>query len=369
MAEKSSNYHMLEANGRGESQKCWEDYDLLAGNAPSLQYRLFSGIGKRLLSCPPEKAVTKGSIRLRKIIHPLFLKFWNGFLHHPQVIENSNCLKDPSGELREDKGTTLGKEPVIWACSHNFHDDGLGTLLAIRRHGYFMFGSLPIYFNTLDGIAAWLNGAILVNRRNSASKKASIPKDVRLLKMGTDLIFYPEGVWNNSPNDLILNLWPGIWRIAHETGAKVVPVVNFVDDDADPKSPIHTVVDDPIDMGSMVEKEGLAYLRDVMATWLYLMIEAYAKISRAALIGEEDPNAVWERVLRNKTRPVLPWYDWDIEIKSTYSPKENPAPDKVWEPISNIENINAGNIRDILYARHRVTVYRNEDWQHKKVDD
>ena len=99
------------------------------------------------------------------------------------------------------------------------------------------------------------------------------------------------------------------------------------------------------------------------------MLEAYAKTSRASLVGEEDPNAVWERVLRHKTRPVLPWYDWDIEIKSAYSPKEIPAQDKVWEPISNIENINAGNIRDILYAKDRITVYRNEDWQHKKVND
>ncbi len=44
------------------------------------------------------------------------------------------------------------------------------------------------------------------------------------------LIVFPEGVWNKSPNALSLELWPGIYRIACETGAKIVPIVHYIYD-------------------------------------------------------------------------------------------------------------------------------------------
>lgn len=37
-------------------------------------------------------------------------------------------------------------------------------------------------------------------------------------------MIYPEGVWNISPNKLILPLFPGVIRCADETGCEIVPV-------------------------------------------------------------------------------------------------------------------------------------------------
>ena len=41
------------------------------------------------------------------------------------------------------------------------------------------------------------------------------------------------------------------------------------------QTPIHTVIDDPIDITSMPEKEALEHYRDVLATWYYIMMEKY----------------------------------------------------------------------------------------------
>lgn len=48
---------------------------------------------------------------------------------------------------------------------------------------------------------------------------------------------------------------------------------------------IHTVVDDPIRIDDLTERQALDYLRDIMATWYYLMIEAYSKSTRAEVLG------------------------------------------------------------------------------------
>lgn len=70
----------------------------------------------------------------------------------------------------------------------------------------------------------------MMNRKVEASRRASIPKAVKAMQLGADLVVFPEGVWNKSPNKLILDLWPGIYRIACEIGAKVVPIVHYIRD-------------------------------------------------------------------------------------------------------------------------------------------
>lgn len=103
---------------------------------------------------------------------------------------------------------------------------------------------------------------------------------------GVDLLIYPEGTWNMTPNALSPDLWPGVYRIACETGAKVIPIIHYLRDNNTSKSnPIHTVVDDPIRIDDMSEQQALSYIRDIFATWYYLMIEAYSKSTRDEILG------------------------------------------------------------------------------------
>lgn len=159
---------------------------------------------------------------MSKKIHCIIKALGPYFLKSPQLLENRNFLKNPDlgGNSVPDSGIFLPDKPVIWASNHVFKDDTLATILAAKRHAYILFGSLPQFFNTLDGITAFLNGVIMTNRKVSASKKTSIAKAIRVFGYGADLMVFPEGVWNKSPNRLLLDLWPGIYRIACETGRK-----------------------------------------------------------------------------------------------------------------------------------------------------
>ena len=93
-----------------------------------------------------------------------------------------------------------------------------------------------------------------------------MPKAVRAMEMGADLFIFPEGVWNKSPNDLLIDFWPGVYRIAKETGADIIPMVHYVTDPSKKTKDniIHTVVDDPISISHLTEEEALELLKEKM---------------------------------------------------------------------------------------------------------
>lgn len=71
---------------------------------------------------------------------------------------------------------------------------------------------------------------------------------------------FPEGVWNKTPDMLILNLWLVIYRIACETGAKVVPIVHYIRNFTGKNNLIHTVADDSIRIDDFSEQAALCYV-------------------------------------------------------------------------------------------------------------
>ena len=92
-------------------------------------------------------------------------------------------------------------------------------------------------------------------------------------------------------------MWPGAYRLAKETGSKIVPVIHYL---ADPHKKykgnvIHTVVADPISIEELSEQEGIQLLRDTIATWYFLMMEKYGQSTREELLeGYENADDAWE---------------------------------------------------------------------------
>ena len=147
---------------------------------------------------------TRAGIRFRRLIHPIFPLLGEKFLSNPQVIKNRNRLMD-AASTAPDNGITLPDEPVIFCVNHHFKDDIMGAVCAVPRHAYILFGRLPAFFNTLDGVSAWLNGVVLCNRKVAASRKTSTENAIRVLQMGGNLLIFPEGVWNKTPERLLLD--------------------------------------------------------------------------------------------------------------------------------------------------------------------
>lgn len=136
--------------------------DLSAGDKPSMLFYFLTYCLGYLLSNDIARVVSENGIRARNRWNFLLKKAAGNFLTSPQYIENRNILKNPEDNT-PDTQIILPNTPVIWASNHAFKDDGLASVLAIQRHAYILFGSLPQFFNTIDGVAAWLNGGVLIN--------------------------------------------------------------------------------------------------------------------------------------------------------------------------------------------------------------
>jgi len=340
--------------------------DLLADKEPTFMFYCLIHAFGYLLKNNPDEVLSKSGVLIRRKLNILIRTLGKRFLKCPQVIENRNTLLNPDSTTK-DNDIILPHKPVIWAPNHYFKDDVLASITALTRHAYILFGSLPQFYNTFDGVTAWLNGVVMSNRKSNVSKKASLKKAITTIEYGADLLIFGEGVWNKTPNRLLLDFWPGIYRIAKETGCLVVPMAHYIEDPTNKKecNIIHTVIDDPIRIDDLSEKAGLDYLREVIATWHYLMMERYGKSTREQeLQNYKTVNDAWEQALINRVS-TTDMYDTEIEFIADYRPKEIILPETVFQPIADISNISKSNAQHIAFANNMVNIRKTEDFQRR----
>lgn len=269
-----------------------------------------------LLRNEPDKTVSPAGIRLRKLLHPLLIRVAPLFSHRHLVIVRRAQV--PSGR------------PIIFAATHGFKDDALFTLLTVRQHAYLLFGSLPQFFGSLDGISAWLNGAILVDRTDKASRHASKEKMVRALSLGANLIYYPEGTWNKSENQLVLKLFPGIYEVARRSHALVIPVATHQVEDR-----CYAILGDAFDLCAYPSPEGLEELRSRMGALKYELIERYSKADRDTLLESKTPEEYWQGVIC-RLMDEVDCYDREVEFSSAYLDRKITTPEEAFAHLQTI---------------------------------
>lgn len=346
--------------------------DLIGDDEPSKLFPILIKLFGHLLENDPNKSLSDSSMIARKYANYLLRVVGPFMLKRKQVFEDRNILMYGDNYDKNyvpkiySNDITLPTEPVIWAANHGFKDDVLATMLAAKRNAYILFGSLPQFYNTIDGVAAWINGVTMSNRKNHNSKIAAFEKSKIVLSKGKDLLILPEGVWNKSPNQLILELWPGIYNLSKEGNYKVVPVIHYIKDKTENTSTdlIHTVIDDPISFEGMNEKEGLEYLRDILATWYYLMMERYGNSTYVEELKEyNNSQEAWEQMLKNRVN-TADRYDTPIEISADYRSKNITRLENVYEKIANL-NITKENVIEVEYAKQLIKEIKTNDYQRR----
>lgn len=305
----------------------------------------------RLLDNDPRKTLSRRSILFRqKCFCGIIRKGGDVFLGGKELIIEKNLLS--SKEI-----------PTIFASNHGFFEDAVTISLATQRNAYYMFGNIPTAFNSLIGLMLYFNGFILVNRRNKSSKRASIEKAIYALSLGTNIYFYPEGVWNKTANQLTLNFWPGIIQIARKAKAPIVPIVQLLVDQK-----IYLSILEPFDISKYDEAEdgvALEELRTLYNTELMELMEKYAQVKRCDLLGSyENMTDMYEEYLENLVSANEGLYDYQIERYAAYQPKKIALPEDVWEPIARIE-ITPKNVQTVMYARRLVEVRKRENFQRR----
>jgi len=332
------------------------DFSDLLGDGYTGMSNLFYLYNKKYLhwlDCDPDVAVSEKETRFRRKFYKLLQIIGPSMLKCKQVYENKNTI-------------TLPDKPVIFIANHGFYDDILATVLAINRHAYLVMGSLPILYNAFGGAAALLAvGCVIINRKNKKSRASAIFKCSKLLEYGTDIILFPEGGWNKTISIPVLDLWRGVYTISHIAKCDVVPITHYVRDMELFKRNnfIHTFIDEPIPLYEMPEKEALTYLREIMATRQWEMMEKYGISTRdEELQGFSSSDEKWHAHLRERMKGVSR-YDSSIEKCADYRPKDIIRPEDVFSSIAQINDITPYNAEAVIYAQRHIKEIKENDFQ------
>lgn len=269
-----------------------------------------------LLKNEPKSVMRKGGYRLRQFISSPVRNVLG-----PATSKNTFHI-DRNNNLPTDR-------PLIFACTHQVKDDIALALASTGRHTYLLFGSLPDFFGTFDGPALWINGVILIDRKDKKSRAAAIPKMKYAIEMGADILMYPEGTLYKTENLVVQKLFPGIYYLAKDTNALVVPMA-VIQEGKD----VYSKVCEPFDICRYDKQEGLDTLRDLMASAKYELMEEHSQICRSK-IG--DAKAYWQNEMDELVNSLLPFYDFEIENSSQYIDKNEMTYEQAFEHLDAIQ--------------------------------
>ncbi len=281
-----------------------------------------------LLDNNPDNVLSYRGIRIRKFINPVFRNL-------VQFTSNNKFHIERTCELPKNR-------PLIFSPTHGFRDDVAMTIKTIGTHAYLLYGSIPDFYYSIDGIALWVNGTIIVDRKNKESRKASKLKMKKAIELGANVIIFPEGVWNKTENLIVQKLYPGIYDVAKETGALVVPVATILESGF-----CHSIMEPPFDITEYSKKEGLEVLRDKMATAKYELMEKYSYCERKNL---EPINEYWPNFIEELVKTANGLYDYEIENSAQYIDKNEITEKEVFLPFQNVE-MNIHNSKVLVKAK------------------
>lgn len=223
------------------------------------------------------------TLRQRKRLHRLILLIY--------------CIKNRLGGFSHEVIQDLHSEtdkPIIFAVTHVGKFDIEVVSEAIRSHYYLLSGDYEHIQGIIDAPFLGLNGVIYFNENVKEDRRSATERMIRLLQEGGNLMYFPEGTWNLTPNLPVLPCYWGIVDIAKQGGAVVVPV-------AAEQYGRHFKINigENFDMskyGAGVEEKARAIkdLRDVLAALKYEIWETVS-VKREELAADEWDNYVEER--------------------------------------------------------------------------
>lgn len=153
-------------------------------------------------------------IELRKKIHFLV----NFILKVDQILSKENII------IVNDRHTITLDKTKIFACTHIGGNDIQRSFQVIKEPAYLMLGDPGILYRMPIYQGLKLNGVIPLETADREDRKIAYQKSIELLRKGGNLLIYPEGAWNVTPNSVVMKIFTGTVRLAKETGAEIVPI-------------------------------------------------------------------------------------------------------------------------------------------------
>lgn len=266
------------------------------------------------------------------------------------------------------KGT---KRPIIFSITHTGKYDIEMANEAIKS-AYFLLSDDEEYMHrTVDGFFTNMNGVVYVD--NDYPEDAYVAKETnkKILSKNGYIMWFPERIWNLSPNKIILDCKTGIIEAAHETDALILPIGI---DQRDKE--FHINIGDFIDSREFETTDGILTkenkinevnkLRDKMATLKFQLWEnnpetfddiveeyriLYPEASRESIVADYYENFVKERIAE---WPFITKEDID---KMVFKPKNIVTEEEVFAPIRSVQK------KDTFAAKVKKKVKENSPKQ------
>lgn len=204
--------------------------------------------------------------------------------------------------------------PVIYSVNHsNCHD--VPTISEISDEHFFLLAGVQ-RLRLVDKIAFFLLGRVYVDRKNKESKQRSKEQMIDLVSKGNNLLIFPEGTWNVTPNKLTLPLNWGIIDIAKATGAVIKPInLEYIKDKC-----YVNIGDDIIVLPTDTKEDKIEELKEAMATLKWEILEMQGVFSRTSITEKDFECYSTDRFEEYKNLNVQ--YEKDIIRKDSVDEEE-----------------------------------------------
>ncbi len=140
------------------------------------------------------------------------------------ILKIDQLLSREKIVVLNDIHTSNTKKTKIYACTHIGGNDIQRTFQVIKKPAYLMLGDPGILYKKLIYQGLKMNGVIPLETKDREDRKIAYNRSIELLKKGGNLLIYPEGAWNVTPNLVVMKLFTGTVRLAQETGSEIVPI-------------------------------------------------------------------------------------------------------------------------------------------------
>ena len=151
--------------------------------------------------------------RIRKTLHPFLM----------MLLRIKSKFLGLTYEIISDKSIDDNKI-VIYAITHIGKCDYEMVVEALGICAYPFAGDWELMYATIDDYFLRANGVLYVDTADKEDRQNSFKYMCKLLKQGTSMVIFPEGIWNLSPNLPTLKLFPGCVQAAKECQVPIVPI-------------------------------------------------------------------------------------------------------------------------------------------------
>ena len=223
----------------------------------------------------------------RKIVHPVI---------NAAIKSRRLKLKQTLTVYNEVKKVN---RPIIFSVTHTGKYDIEIVNEAIKKSYYLLSDDEEYMYRTVDGYFTIVNGVIYVDSdfKNDMLNAKKISKKV--LNQNGNIMWYPEGIWNLSPNSLILPCRYGIIETAVETNALILPIAIDQKGNDFYVNIGEYIYPEEFNLKGLDDKEGkingINLLRDKMATLKWEIWEKQGVVSRDTI-----PFGYQEKYVREK---------------------------------------------------------------------